>query len=342
MNRSQWSYAASFVWLTILLVAMSPIRAAEPATVEAAARVLDLRAFPLIEGATVGSMRTMGMLMYEAKGDAKSAFDFQRQQFKQRGWKEQPGGYQDAMNASGQFTKDGYIVMVSTSNATGEPDKQGVVRVSLINYGNVETGKLPVPPGVKPFYALGGQASYLTTAKVPETAKACRELLLAAGWEPYGAAGDEATSPMMYFKRNAIRLMAWISTAPAQDNKTVIRYSTELMSADLPVPADAPDPRYNDSDGTLRYDWPGEDAQPVVAFYQKALAARDWKATTERPVVDDKEKTQFLIFRNPQGDMISLDMERYTGIVRVRRFLASSRLPADDSGAIWFRVHNSV
>src|SRR6185503_15330595 len=117
----------------------------------------------------------------------------------------------------------------------------------------------PVPPGVKPFYAHGGETSYLTTVKVPETAKACRELLLAAGWEPYGTAGDEATSPMMYFKRNAIRLMAWISTAPAQDNKTVIRYSTELMSADLPVPPDAPDPRYNDSDGTLRYDWPGED-----------------------------------------------------------------------------------
>jgi hypothetical protein len=318
MNRSQWCYVAFLGWLAILLAAMSSVRAAEPATVEAAARALDLRAFPVIDGASVSDMRTMGMLMYEAKSDAKTAFDFQRQQLKKRGWKEQPGGYQDAMNASGQFTKDGYIVMVSASNATGEPDKQGVVRVSLINYGNVETGKLPVPAGVKPFYAHGGETSYLTTAKVPETAKACRELLLAAGWEPYGTAGDEATSPMMYFKRNAIRLMAWVSTAPAQDNKTVIRYSTELMSADLPVPPDAPDPRYNDSDGTLRYDWPGEDPAPVATFYQEKLAKLGWKATTERPVVDDNRKTQFLVFRNPQSDMISLDMDHYTGIVRVK------------------------
>lgn len=317
MNRSHLSYAACLAWLAILLAAMSPVRAGEPATVEAAARVLDLRAFPVIEGASVGNMRTLGMLMYEAKGDAKTAFDFQRQQLKQRGWKEQPGGYQDATNASGSFAKDGYTVMVSTSNVNGEPDKQGVARVTLLNHGNVETGKLPVPLGVKPFYAHVGQTSYLTTAKVPETAKACRELLLAAGWEPYGMAGDEATSPMMYFKRNAIRLMAWISTAPAQDNKTVIRYSTELMSAELPVPVDAPDPRYNDSDGTLRYEWPGENADPVVAFYQERLPQRDWKATTERPIADDKEKTQFLIFRNPRGDMITLDMERYTGIVRV-------------------------
>ncbi len=317
MNRLFLQYATSLAWAAISLATMSPVRAAEPATVEAAARVLDLRAFPVIEGASVGNMRTLGMLMYEAKGDAKTAFEFQRQQLKQRGWKEQPGGYQDATNVSGSFAKDGYTLMVSTSTVTGEPDKQGVARVTLLNHGNVEIGKLPVPPEVKPFSAHVGETSYLTTAKVPETAKDCRELLLAAGWEPYGMAGDEATSPMMYFKRNAIRLMAWISTAPAQDNKTVIRYSTELMSADLPVPSDAPDPRYNDYDGTLRYEWPGEDPAPVATFYQEKLPKLGWKATTERPVVDDSRKTQFLVFRNPQKDMISLDMERYTGIVRV-------------------------
>ena len=331
MNRLCLPFAAPLAWLGCSLSLIASTHAAEPATVDAAARVLDLRTFPLIEGANVSDRRTLGMLMYEARGDAKTAFDFQRRQLTQRGWKEQPGGYQDATNASGQFAKDGYRVMVSASNAVGEPDKQGMVHVSLINYGNVETSKLPVPPGVKPFYAHGGETSYLTVAKVPETAKACRELLLAAGWEPYGSAGDEATSPMMYFKRNAIRLMAWISTAPAQDNKTVIRYSTELMSADLPVSADAPDPRYNDSDGTLRFDWPGEDADPVVAFYQKALPQRGWKATTERPVVDAQEKTQFLIFRNPQGDMISLDMERFTGIVRVKlRYQTAAQVAEED------------
>ncbi len=318
MNRSFLPFSARLALLAFSLLATSSAVADEPATVDAAARVLDLRTFPLIEGADVSDRPTLGMLMYEARGDAKKAFDFQRRQLAQRGWKEQPGGYQDAMNASGQFTKDGYMVMVSTSNVMGEPDKQGFARVSLVNYGNVETGKLPVPPGVKPFYSHGGETSYLTTAKIPATAKACRELLLAAGWEPYGSAGNEATSPMMYFKRNAIRLTAWISTAPAQDNKTVIHYSTELLSADLPMPPDAPDPRYNDSDGTLRYDWPGEDPDPVTAFYQKTLSQREWKATTERPVVDDKERTQFLVFRNPRGDMIELDMQRFASIVRVK------------------------
>src|SRR6185436_3033024 len=47
----------------------------EAATPEAAAKVLDLRTIPLMEGAKVGSFRTLGMLMYEAKGTPKVAFN---------------------------------------------------------------------------------------------------------------------------------------------------------------------------------------------------------------------------------------------------------------------------
>src|SRR5687768_8157086 len=52
---------------------------AEPATAEDAARVLDLRTIPMMEGAKVSSERTLGMLMYQAKGTPKAAFEFQRE-----------------------------------------------------------------------------------------------------------------------------------------------------------------------------------------------------------------------------------------------------------------------
>ena len=315
---AQWRRFGLVGLVLLMLVNRTVAAPVEPATVEAAARLLDLRTFPVMDGATESGRRTLGMLMYDAKGDAKTAFDFQRKQFSQRGWKELKGGYQDATNASGQFTKDGYTVAVSTSGAVGEPEKKGWSHVTIINHGNISTSSLPVPKGVKPFYSLGGETSYLTESKVAETAAVCRELLLAAGWEPYGAAGADTDSPMLYFKRNAIQVMAWISTAPAQGNKTTIRYSTTLLSADLPVPPTAPDPRYNDTDNTLRYDWPDEDASPVFTFYQKRLLAMGWKPTTERPVVNDMGKTQFLIFRNALGDMISLDLERFSGIQRVK------------------------
>ena len=183
---AEWRWFGIGSLLLLILVNRTVAAPVEPATVEAAARLLDLRTFPVMEEATESGRRTLGMLMYDAKGDAKTAYDFQRKQLSQRGWKELKGGYQDATNASGQFTKDGYTVAVSTSGAVGEPEKQGWSHVTVINHGNVSTSSLPVPKGVKPFYSLGGETSYLTESKVDETAAACRELLLAAGWEPYG------------------------------------------------------------------------------------------------------------------------------------------------------------
>ncbi|MCY2993969.1 MAG: hypothetical protein NTY19_39760 [Planctomycetota bacterium] len=233
------------------LAAAAEERTAEPATVEAAARVLDLRTFPVMDGARVGEMRSLGMLNYEAQGGAKTAFEFQQKKLRERGWKELPGAYIDAANASSKFAKNGFVVAVSTSNDAGDPQKAGWSHVFLVNHGNVAVGKLPVPPGVKPFHPDVTQASYITEAKVAETAAACRKLLLAAAWEPYGSAGSPE-SPMMYFKRNAIQLTAWVSTAPAAGGKTLIRYDTALLSADLPVPPDAPDPRYTDFQRTLR------------------------------------------------------------------------------------------
>ena len=316
-NRSARLITALAVVAFAISFTLGTARAAEPATADGAAKVLDLRTFPRMVATLESQMCTLGMLMYEAPGDPARAFDFQRKALTGNGWKEHPGGYHDASNHSGQFNKGDYSLSVSTSAIDGEAEKKGWSRVSLVNHGNVAANKLPVPKGAKPFGFFAGDAMYLTETKVPEAAKACEKLLLDAGWVPYGAAGDEQ-SPMLYFKKNAIRLMAWVSTAPAQGNKTMIRYSTELLSADLPVPPDAPDPRYNDTDKSLSFDFPGEESAPVVKFYQEALPKLGWKPTTDKPITDDDDRTEFMIFRNQQGDLISLDMGHYTDIVRVK------------------------
>jgi hypothetical protein len=315
-NRFARLAAALLTAALAVSCATSTATAVEPATVDSAAKVLDLQTFPRLKEANAGAFRSLGLLMYQAPASATAAFDFQRKELTKRGWKELPGGYHDPGNHSGQFSKEGFVLTVGASAVTGEPEKKGWSEVSLVNQGNVPADKLPVPKGVKPFGFLYGEASYLTDTKVPEAAKACEKLLLDAGWVPYGAAGDEE-SPMMYFKKNAIRLMAWVSTAPAQDNKTMIRYTTELLSADLPAPPEVADPRYNDRDKSLRFDYPGEDTTPLVKFYQEALSKLGWKATTDTPITDDEDRTEFMIFRNQQGDLISLDMGHFTDIVRV-------------------------
>jgi len=292
-------------------------KAAEPTTAQAAARLLDLRTLPLPEGARPGGIHTMAILMYEQKAAPKAAFAQLLKQFAQKGWKELPGTYLDNQTGAAHVTKDGFILALSASDLSSDPQKAGMVSVTIVNHGNVDSSKLPVPPGVKPFYSRPSETSYLTDAGVAETAEACRKLLEAAGWEPYGTASADPNSPMMYFKKNAIRVMAWISPTPAQNNKTSIRYSTDLLSADLPVPPDAPDPRYNDSDKSLRYDYPGEDIAPLVEFYTKKLTAQGWKPTTDKPITDDRKGTAFLVFRNEAKEIISLDMAHFTGIVRV-------------------------
>src|SRR6266699_6322823 len=59
-----------------------------PATVEQAAKVLDLSTFPLIDGAKSAESRHIANLSYVAPGDAKKALEFHRKAFGAQGWKE--------------------------------------------------------------------------------------------------------------------------------------------------------------------------------------------------------------------------------------------------------------
>jgi hypothetical protein len=61
-----------------------------PATVEQAARVLDLSTFPLMDGARSAESRHVANLSYVASGDPKKALEFQRKAFVAQGWKELP------------------------------------------------------------------------------------------------------------------------------------------------------------------------------------------------------------------------------------------------------------
>src|SRR5262249_26844649 len=61
-----------------------------PATVEQAAKVLDLSSFPLMDGAKSSESRHLANLSYVAPGDAKKALEFNRKAFTDKGWKELP------------------------------------------------------------------------------------------------------------------------------------------------------------------------------------------------------------------------------------------------------------
>ena len=272
-----------------------------PAKLAEAARFLDLATFPLLSGAETPRLRTLANLAYAAPGDVKTAFEFQRKNLIAQKWKEVPGGTVTDQYASGTFSRAGFHVSVEVGSG-GNPGK---VDVTLHNHGNVDLGKLPLPPATKPSYAGPITAMFITDAPVAATVEACRAPLLAAGWQPYGAAGDTS-----YYKQNAIRITAMVAPAPTQDGKMMINYMSELMSADLPAPKEAEALEYSDTQPQLRFQTAaGVDA--TAAFYRQALAPDGWAATKDKLIkVDDKD---LLIFRDPTKAMITLEMKPAAG-----------------------------
>ena len=271
-----------------------------PATVEQAAKVLDLSTFPLPDGAKPLESPQVANLFYLSKGDVKSAFEFNRKALLGQGWKELPNSAVTDQYANAMFARSGFVVFLSVT-----PSGDGSLQVRLQNQGNVKPGKLPVPPNAKPVYVGDSTAMYESQAAVAATADACRNLLVAQGWVPYGTAGDSA-----FFKQNANLVTATVSSAPAQGGKTMIQYSSQLISADIPAPQGVDDLRYGDEPPELTFETK-QNQDAIVDFYRKTLAATGWKSTLDHMVDIDEKPT--MIFRNPAKDMLTLAA---TGVLR--------------------------
>ena len=267
-----------------------------PATVEQAARILDLTTFPLMDGAAANPNRALASLTYMIpNSNVKSAFEFQRNKLTAMRWKQSSRDTSVTdQSASSTFMRNGFVLSVAAYPSGNDRS----ITVSLNNRGNINYSKLPRPGATKPLYVGDSSALYLTDATVAGTAAECRKLLLGEGWQPYGSAADSA-----WFKQNAIRLGVTVSSAPAQGGKTVISFSSELMSADLPAPEQADELRYSDMTKELSFETAAtKDA--AVEFYKRTLGQTRWEPTLEKTVEIDDNPT--MIFRNPAKDMLTL------------------------------------
>jgi hypothetical protein len=271
-----------------------------PASAAEAGKSLDLAVFPLAAGAETPRLRTMAGLSYNAPGTVATVGEFQRKQLTATGWRDVSGEYAvSEWSANYTFTRGGYCLSVSVTPVGLVPAaKPGTVQVTILNHGNVRLDQLPVPPDAKPSFSSPAMAMFVTEAPVDKSVEACRKLLIASGWQPYGKAGNS-----LIFKQNAVRLTATVATAPAQGGKTMISYSTALMSVDLPAPTDTIDLQYADLTSTLSFDTSAAMAD-VASFYRTTLGKAGWEATTDKLIqIDSKD---MMIFRNPQADMLTL------------------------------------
>jgi hypothetical protein len=282
------------------LAALAPLARAQ-------APALDLASFPLPAGAEATGPRRPAQLGYSTPEAVEPAYRAAAKALAGRGWAESPGGYVTPQAASGSFQKGAWRLSVTVMPGS-DPKRPGGALVTLNQHGDVDLAALPLPAGVKSVYVGPALAMYGTAAPAADTAAALREKLLAAGWAPYGDAGDTR-----FYKRGSVRLSATVAAMPAQPGQTSIQLASELLSADLPLVPDATRAQYADTTMRLSFDTKAA-PDAVFAFYRKALGAAGYTATTENPVRDGFKT--FLIFRNAAGDLRTLEVHTVDGLTR--------------------------
>lgn len=292
---------------SVVVEPATPEPARTPATVAEAKAAFDLETFPLYEGADKPSQQCVGGLSYLAKGKTADVYAFLKAQFLKHGFKELPGGFENAESANGTFKKEGFVASASVSNYASNDDP-GKVFVYVTNHGNVDPNRLPLPSGTTLVYAGPVTAMHTASGTPEETASEIRKLFLEQGWVPYGMAGDS-----QIFKQNAIRVTATVGPAPAQGGKTMISYMSEQLSADIPGPADMIDARYSDSTKQLSFD-SAESQEAIFKYYVDTLGAAGWQPTTDKPLEIDWKKV--LIFRNEPMDLIEVELSDVDGKTR--------------------------
>lgn len=286
----------------------------DAATIEEAAKVLDLRTLELPAAAEPSDDKQLSSMTYNTAEDPKTAYKFHQTQLVKAGWKELPGTSLDAAYAAGTFQKSGFTLSITTT-MIGE----GKTMVALNNHGNVELSSLPVVKGAESVFANAITAIYSTKESVDKVTVATKELLTRAGWTAYGEddLGDE--QKIFNLKKNAILLNVMISVAPAQNNQTSIMMNVSLMPVDLPAPADAKELRFTPMFKTLSLQT-AMDYEAVGKFYQTELGKKAWKSTAPKVSVSDDDFGQsvgLMVFRNPAEDMITLNLKKIEDVTDV-------------------------
>jgi hypothetical protein len=292
------SATAWVVWATVFMALGRPltIRAAEPTTVADAAKRLDLSAFPPAGKVKEAFHGTIAQLVYETEGAIAVVFEQIKQELNKRGWQPLPDGTITDEYASATFANGDSHVSVSVMPGS-DP---GTCRTTIVQHGNRVLGDLPLPAGAKELFVGPISAMYTIPQAVDQAWTDYDQQLRSAGWIPYGDAVVQR-----FYKRNALRLTVMITSAPAQNDQTMVQLSTELMSADLPVPPEADQVQYSDSPTQVTFRDPRK-VDDMLKTYGPQLTAIGWKATTEQPIKERFE--QFQIFRNAAGEMLELEL----------------------------------
>jgi hypothetical protein len=248
--------------------------------------------------------QTLGGLTYQAKGTLKEAFDFHKRDLLGNHWKELPGGYESDQYCSAAYDRDGYKISL-TVFANGD---EGEASVTMVQHGNVDLASIPRTADMVSTFAGPVSAMYTGTQPLAASKEANRKLIEEAGWEPYGDAGDS-----FFFRRGQNRLTVFFGSPANDPNATVVQYSVDVMSVEIPALAGAKRVQYSDYPTQLSIDV-DVPMDELFAKYREKLGALGWTATTENSFKVDFQEN--LIFSHPSKALLTIEAHRIDDVTR--------------------------
>jgi hypothetical protein len=278
-----------------------------PAEAESQFELLDLDAIDRLPDAKPPMARSRTMLVYDAPGKAITSYATIKEKLAAAHWRELPGGTSSAEydSATGYFKRGDHVLSVSVSKAS-DP---GMLSISMQHNGNLDMSKLPLRKDAKEVYQFPNTAGYVTAGSVDETSKAFNDAMLAAGWTVFESSPGSTT-----YKRGAQTLHAYISSAPAQEGKTMMQLSPQLLPADLPLPPAAEEVRFSHGPVELRFTYPGG-WDEVAKFYQTEMPRLGWTPTSENLIKNEHDA--FQIYRNSEKALAELKVQTRGGRTQV-------------------------
>jgi len=282
-----------------------PADANVPATVEVAAKVIDLSALAMVGKEPSANHLTLASQSYTTQSSVADAATEIIKTLASQGWKEAAGTAVSEAYASATLSKDRFVLSVAVMPAS----EAGRVAVNLTNHGNVDLKQVPLPRGSEVVFVSPIMRLYRSSMPVAQAREYCLASLKEIGWQPYGEVGDSIS-----MKFNAVKLSLNLMQAAGFDGQTAIQISSEQMSSDLLLMPDAVAVQHNDSLATLRFD-SSKSQDEVADFYRAELVNSGWKATTDAPVKIDFRN--HWIFRNPAGSMLELQLQSVDELTRV-------------------------
>jgi hypothetical protein len=270
----------------------------EPATVEQARAVFDLSKLTVPEGMEIGQA-TVSQFVANGKGKVGAVADGIIDQLVKMGCKEskeESGASRTDSYVNLGMEKEGFRLYLSASQSGDS------VFVTVNSLGNIDVSTLPAPAGAKTIFKNVGTLMFTTEKSVADTASDVDAVLNKAGWRRAhdidGSAPAEDEFRQWEYFQKGITLSVYVSTAPAQGNKTSVQYGSSLMDNDFLVPEDVRSMALSDYPDIEFRATSSKSLDQAIDFYLAELPKVGWKQRADRGF--RKQEGTKLVFVRPE------------------------------------------